>query len=123
MVLVDPPFEQPGEFARLARGLRDAVERFATGTVMLWYPAKDPRAVAAIPPGVDRLAASQAHRRRACRSAPLQDAGLGATELVILNAPYTLSSKLRVLMPWLSAMLMQDEGGGWRMLNLGTELI
>jgi len=28
-----------------------------------------------------------------------------------------------VLMPWLSAMLMQDEGGGWRMLNLGTEVI
>ena len=123
MVLVDPPFEQPGEFARLARGLRDAVDRFATGTVMLWYPAKDPRAVAAFHHELTGLRLPKLIAVELSVRAPSQDAGLGATELVILNAPYTLSSKLQVLMPWLSAMLMQDEGGGWRMLNLGTEVI
>ena len=123
VVLVDPPFEQPGEFARLARGLRDAVERFATGTVMLWYPAKDPRAVAAFHHELTGLRLPKLIAVELSVRAPSQDAGLGATGLVILNAPYTLSSKLQVLMPWLSAMLMQDEGGGWRMLNLGTEVI
>ena len=123
VVLVDPPFEQPGEFARLARGLRDAVERFATGTVMLWYPAKDLRAVAAFQQELIALRLPKLIAVELSVRAPSQDAGLGATGLVILNAPYTLGSKLQVLMPWLSAMLMQAEGGGWRLLNLGTELI
>src|SRR4029079_5550446 len=41
VVLVDPPYEEPGEFARLATGLREAHQRWATGIYLLWYPTKD----------------------------------------------------------------------------------
>ncbi len=46
VVLIDPPFEKPGEFQRLIEGLAAAQRRFATGTVIVWYPVKDLRAVA-----------------------------------------------------------------------------
>ncbi len=43
VVLVDPPFEEPGELERLTSGLAEAVRRFATGTFLLWFPIKSPR--------------------------------------------------------------------------------
>ncbi|HEX4273119.1 MAG TPA: 23S rRNA (adenine(2030)-N(6))-methyltransferase RlmJ [Rhizomicrobium sp.] len=40
LVLIDPPFEAPNEFADLARTLRDAYRKFATGIYLAWYPIK-----------------------------------------------------------------------------------
>src|SRR5436190_305509 len=47
VVLIDPPFEQPDEFARLAERLSAAHRKWPTGTYLLWYPIKDEAAVAA----------------------------------------------------------------------------
>ena len=46
LVLVDPPFEEGGEFERLADGLVKAHRRWPGGIYALWYPVKD-RAAAA----------------------------------------------------------------------------
>ncbi len=40
LILVDPPFEAPDEFARLGAALRTAYRRFATGIYLVWYPIK-----------------------------------------------------------------------------------
>jgi 23S rRNA (adenine2030-N6)-methyltransferase len=39
-VLIDPPFEDPHEFAQLARGLATGWQRFRTGVFTAWYPIK-----------------------------------------------------------------------------------
>src|SRR5215470_10952369 len=40
LVLVDPPFEDEGDFARLVRGLEAAHRKWAGGSYLLWYPIK-----------------------------------------------------------------------------------
>ncbi len=40
LVLIDPPFERPGEFARLADAVRLSRRRFPGGVVAAWYPIK-----------------------------------------------------------------------------------
>jgi 23S rRNA (adenine2030-N6)-methyltransferase len=45
LVLVDPPFEQPGEFDRLLEGLQRGHDRWPTGIYALWYPVKDRKSV------------------------------------------------------------------------------
>src|SRR5690606_14965336 len=45
LVLVDPPFEQKGEFARMASALEKAHARWPGGTYAFWYPVKDPAEV------------------------------------------------------------------------------
>src|SRR5215218_4086796 len=40
LVLVDPPYEAPDEFARVAAGLRRGHARFPTGVFAAWYPVK-----------------------------------------------------------------------------------
>src|SRR6266705_2224679 len=41
IVLIDPPFEAPGEFERLAEQLAGAHRKWATGIYLLWYPIKE----------------------------------------------------------------------------------
>ncbi len=40
LTLIDPPFEQPDEFARLLDAVRLARRRFGSGIVAAWYPIK-----------------------------------------------------------------------------------
>jgi 23S rRNA (adenine2030-N6)-methyltransferase len=40
LVLIDPPFEDPHEFAKLATGLVAGRHRFSTGIFAAWYPIK-----------------------------------------------------------------------------------
>ena len=40
LTLIDPPFEQPDEFARLADAISVARRRFGNGIVAAWYPIK-----------------------------------------------------------------------------------
>ena len=47
LVLVDPPFEEPGEFERMADALAKAHHRWPGGVYALWYPVKNAREVAA----------------------------------------------------------------------------
>lgn len=110
VVLVDPPFEEPGEFQRLTSGLWEATRRFETGVHMLWYPIKDPKRVRTFfsrlaDLGLDKLAVAEVLIRR-----PVNPELLNGCGLVILNAPYTLSAKLDVLLPFLASRLAAGPG-------------
>src|SRR4051812_9943177 len=41
LVLIDPPYEAPDEFARLAQAFQEARRKWASGVYLLWYPIKD----------------------------------------------------------------------------------
>ncbi|RUU73113.1 23S rRNA (adenine(2030)-N(6))-methyltransferase RlmJ, partial [Mesorhizobium sp. M7A.F.Ca.MR.362.00.0.0] len=47
LVLIDPPFEEAGEFERLVDGLIRAHKRWPGGIYALWYPIKDRKAIIA----------------------------------------------------------------------------
>ena len=40
LVLIDPPYEAPDEFARVGAALAAAFRRFATGIYLVWFPVK-----------------------------------------------------------------------------------
>lgn len=110
IVLIDPPFEQSGEFTRLAQAMRDAHKRFFPGTVMIWYPVKDERAISAFEAEAARTEVnsllSVVLRVREGNERP----GLTGSGLVISNPPFTLASALEVLLPFLVATLGQGHG-------------
>lgn len=114
VVLVDPPFEEAGELDRLLRGVSDAVARFATGTLLLWYPIKDPRPIAAFHRAVAGLGLSKLSYVELMLRSPADADRLNGTGLVMLNAPYKLQDQLAVLMPFLTDVLRQGPGASWR---------
>lgn len=121
VTLIDPPFEEPGELDRLAVALSDAHRRFATGTVMLWYPIKDLAAVAAFE---RRLAGSGLEKILLVeiRVRPRQPVpALVGAGLVVHNPPFGLVPRLEAMMPFLAARLALDGPGSWRVEWLAGE--
>ncbi len=110
LVLIDPPFEQPDEFDRLADALPKAHRKWPTGIYLVWYPVKDKRAVTGFSRRLARLGIPRI--LRAELTLPVRDdARLRACGLVMINPPWTLEAELGVLLPVLAKALAGTSGG------------
>jgi 23S rRNA (adenine2030-N6)-methyltransferase len=105
LVLVDPPFEERDEFARLAKSLEDAHRKWATGIYLAWYPRKDPQATRALASRIARSNLTKVLRAELDLGGdPTRLVGAG---LLIVNPPWRLSDELAILLPALSDVLGQ----------------
>lgn len=112
VMLIDPPFEEPGELERMTAGLHEALRRFETGTVILWYPIKalapiDRFHAALKGLGLDKLLVVELFIRP-----PDDGERLNGTGLVVINPPYTLEGQLRTVLPVLSRLLSDGSADG-----------
>ena len=105
LVLLDPPFEEPGEFSRLVQGLAAAHRKWATGIYLLWYPIKDRAEVAAFARKLARLGIAKILRAELTIAPGGGDAGLRGCGLIVVNPPWTLHDELKDLLPALSQVL------------------
>jgi len=108
LVLVDPPFEQPGEFARLAQGLAAAHRKWPTGCYLLWYPIKDDAEVAAFVHNLSRRDIGKMLRIELILATGGPDTGLRGSGLIVVNPPWMLHEELKILLPALAAALRRD---------------
>lgn len=111
VVLVDPPFEEGGEFQRMVAGLEAAYRRFATGILMLWYPIKDLRAVDAFRRDVAKLGLPKTLRVELDFSTVRSLDTLSGSGLIIVNPPFTLADELRMVLNALAPILARDGKG------------
>lgn len=121
LVLVDPPFEDDGDFHRLSHGLAEAHRKWATGTYALWYPIKDRGEPDALAKRLRRSGIAKMLRAElnvAPQSDPTRLNGCG---LILVNPPWTLESELSVLLPALAGALGRDGKGGFRLDWLAGE--
>jgi 23S rRNA (adenine2030-N6)-methyltransferase len=115
-VLIDPPFEERDELERLATGLEQGLQRFATGVYIAWYPIKDPKPVARFHAALAALAIPRSLRVELMLERPVDPDRLNGCGLVVVNPPYTLEGDLAVLLPVLSRRLASARGGaGYRL--------
>lgn len=114
VVLVDPPFEEAGEFDRLCQVLRDGLKRFATGTYLLWYPIKDLAPVDDFKRRLAEMAAGHAVAAEIFIRAPRAPDKLNGCGLIIHNPPYQLTDWLEATLPALVDVLRQGQGAFWR---------
>jgi 23S rRNA (adenine2030-N6)-methyltransferase len=124
LVLVDPPFEEPGELIRLTEGLDHGLSRFSRGTFLLWYPIKDMKPVERFRRGVREVVERHAIETVLDAELLLRPARhpdlLNGCGLVIVNPPHTLAGQLEILLPWL-AKTVGDAGARGTLLRLTAE--
>ena len=106
---VGPWCHSPG-IQRLTQGLAAAVQRFATGTFMLWFPIKDSTTVAPFKAALESSGYGKLLWVEFAVRAPDAEQKLAATGLAILNPPFRLEEQLRTLLPFLAERLMQGAG-------------
>jgi 23S rRNA (adenine2030-N6)-methyltransferase len=108
LVLIDPPFEQPDEFSRLAEGLAAAHRKWPTGSYLIWYPIKDQDAVRGFTRTLARLALPKMLRMELILATAGPDLGLRGSGLIAVNPPWRLHDELAVLLPALAAVLSRN---------------
>jgi 23S rRNA (adenine2030-N6)-methyltransferase len=114
-VLVDAPFEQPGEFQRLEQGLAEAHRRWASGVYLLWYPIKDTRETEAFARRLARSGIARVLRAELSVGPVNAEAGLSACGVMVVNPPWKLESELSVILPALARSLGRGAAGGYRL--------
>lgn len=120
LVLVDPPFEKPGEFGRLIDGLLRAVKRWPGGAYALWYPIKDHDAVADFR---ERLRQSGIPKMLDIRfeiRQPSAEPRFDGTGMIVVNPPFVLDAELRLILPWLHNLLCDSGAPAPELEWLGT---
>lgn len=120
LVLVDPPFEEPGEFDRLIDGLVKAHAKFPGGVYALWYPLKDLKAGHEFIRGLRNTGIARMLRIELSVAHATTPPRLFGSGLIVVNPPFTLEGELRALLPALATALA-GETGGWRLEWLARE--
>lgn len=111
LVLIDPPFEEPDEFEKLATALKAAHTRWPQGIFMAWYPVKERPAVwrfheALAASGMPKILTAEFIYREETAADRLNGSGL-----ILINPPWQMDEKLRKLFPLLHAALATDYRG------------
>lgn len=101
LVLIDPPFEQQDEYARLAAALQAAHARWPQGIYMVWYPVKERPAIwrfheALVALQLPKTLAAEWVYREEIRADCLNGSGL-----ILVNTPWQMDEKLRHLFAYL----------------------
>jgi 23S rRNA (adenine2030-N6)-methyltransferase len=115
VILIDPPFEAPGEAGGIVHALERALRKWPTGAYVAWRPIRDARDDARFLNSVAALGAPNILRLEldigpgpigAHGQEPLTRAGL-----LVVNPPHPLVGEARTLLPWLAQTLGRGEGG------------
>lgn len=122
LVLVDPPFEQEGEFARLAAGVALVSGRFRAAVQACWYPIKHRAPVRAFhaalrESGVRDIVAAELWLRE-----PTDPTRLNGCGLAVVNPPWQFAEEGGAILAALLARLGNREAGeGWAMQRVADE--
>ncbi len=121
IVLVDPPFEEDGEYERLADGLAKAYRRFPGGTYCLWYPLKKGAPIKEFHEALQALDIPKILCAELIVRSDRGINGLTGSGLIIVNPPFTLKDELHALLPALKDHLAQDRYASHRAFWLRGE--
>jgi 23S rRNA (adenine2030-N6)-methyltransferase len=121
IILVDPPFEEEGEYSRMVLGLANAHRRFAGGTYCLWYPIKKGAPIKAFHEELQALDIPKMLCAELLVRSDRETTGLTGSGLVIVNPPFTLKDELHTLLPVLKSVLAQDRYASHRAFWLNGE--
>lgn len=111
ITLIDPPYEQKQDYARVVHTLKEALKRFATGCYLVWYPCLSRVESTKLPEQLTKL--SPNHYLRAelyVHTARADGFGMHGSGMFVLNPPYLLAETLQHTLPELTQLLAQDAG-------------
>lgn len=120
LVLIDPPFESPDEFTRMAAALAKAHRRWPTGVYALWYPIKERAAVWRFHEAVEKAGIPRVLVAELTTHPDDTHQRLNGCGMLIVNPPWRLDAALRTLLPAIHAQL-PGTGGGARVDWLAPE--
>ena len=116
VVLIDPPYEDKGDYARVVASLRDALKRFATGCYAIWYPLLQRNESRQLVEQLRGVAGNNwLHASLTVHTPGADGFGMHGSGMFIVNPPYTLPQVLQQVMPYLRDALQIDSGASFEL--------
>lgn len=113
LVLIDPPFEEKGEFTRMTQSLQKAHARWPGGIYAYWYPIKEPRDVDAYVKALKATGIPKILRIELTIDTPTTPPRLHGTGMIVVNPPFVLEQEMRTMLPVLAELLGVEGRGRW----------
>ncbi|MGI4976522.1 MAG: 23S rRNA (adenine(2030)-N(6))-methyltransferase RlmJ [Janthinobacterium lividum] len=111
LVVIDPPFEAPGEFARLAATLAGAHARFPGGVLAAWYPIKHRAPVRAFHAAVREGGMRDVVAAELWLREPTDPGRLNGSGLLVVNPPWRFEEEAGGVLAALLGRLGEGEAG------------
>jgi len=116
LILIDPSYEDKGDYRRVVETLREGLKRFRTGVYAIWYPKLQRQESRRFPDMLKRLQRNDwLHVTLTVKGPVASGLGLRGSGMFILNSPWTLPEALHLAMPYLVQMLGQDPAAGFEL--------
>jgi len=112
VVLIDPPYEIKTDYVRVLGALREALERFADATVIIWLPQLRLIEATQLPQRLKAAADIGAKKgwlmaRLTVAQADARGFGMLGSSVFVANPPHTLHAALQPVLPYLARELAQ----------------
>ena len=122
LVLIDPPFEAPGEFDRILAALQTGARRFAHGVYAAWYPIKHRSPVRAFHEAVRGAGLRDVVCAEIWWREPTDPARLNGCGLLVRNPPWGFeAASAGILAALLGRLGCAGPGQGSAVLRLADE--
>ena len=113
LVLMDPPFEDQGEFDAILGALQEGLQRFPSGVYAVWYPVTERARAEAFLAALRTMAPPPTLGVELAVSADPQVRMKGCG-LLVINPPWRFADELQPLLPVLAGRLGIDAGAAAR---------
>ncbi|MDO9092249.1 MAG: 23S rRNA (adenine(2030)-N(6))-methyltransferase RlmJ [Rubrivivax sp.] len=115
VVLIDPSYEIKTDYTRTLAAVRECLERFPEGVVVVWLPQVQLVEAAHLPQRLKAAADTGAkkgwvHARLTVAQADERGFGMMGSSVFVANPPHTLFAELQPVMPYLAQVLAQFDG-------------
>jgi 23S rRNA (adenine2030-N6)-methyltransferase len=122
LVLIDPPYEEPGEFERVAAALREGAARFGYAIYAAWYPIKHRSPVTEFHESIGLSGLRDVVAAEFWLRAPVDPAVLNGCGVLVRNPPYGFEQGAgEILSALLQRLGQREPGEGTRVLRLADE--
>lgn len=108
LIMIDPSYEGLADYSHVISTLRDALNRFATGVYMVWYPQVSKLEAAQLPKRLQAMASkSWLHACLTVQQPDTQGFGLAGSGVFVFNPPHLMHQELQSVLPFLTQALAQ----------------
>ena len=119
-VLIDPPYEIKSDYEQVVKTVKKAVEKFNSGTIMIWYPVVSRERIDAMETGLIASGMRNIQLFELATQADTDEHGMTASGMIVINPPWTLKKTMDECLPELVSLL-SSEGGFYRSEQLVEE--
>jgi 23S rRNA (adenine2030-N6)-methyltransferase len=111
-VLIDPPYENPDEFTRIAHSMPPAIKRWDTGIYAIWYPVKDKIQVKRFYRTLQENVKLPILSIELSTYPDLPD-HLNGSGVAVINPPWQFEQSVNDVLPWLWKALTINRQGSY----------